>query len=74
MFSGPSYFNVDFALSKAFKIYERHQFEFRAQAINVLNHPTFYFGDQSLDDATFGNSTSTLSEPRRVSFSLKYSF
>jgi hypothetical protein len=38
---GPGSFNLDMNLIKRFKIHENKEFEFRLDAINILNHPNF---------------------------------
>ncbi|HEY6946353.1 MAG TPA: TonB-dependent receptor [Candidatus Acidoferrum sp.] len=80
-FSGPSFFGMDFAASKSFKVTESKRFEFRAEAFNVLNHPVFLVGDQYINGFTstgalvnFGQSTSTVSTPRILQMALKFVF
>jgi hypothetical protein len=41
IFQGPTYWNVDFGLAKAFRITERVKLTFRAELFNALNHPNF---------------------------------
>jgi hypothetical protein len=41
IFQGPSYWNLDSALTKGFAITERFRMVFRAEAFNTLNHPNF---------------------------------
>jgi hypothetical protein len=41
IFQGPSYWNLDSALTKGFSITERIKMVFRAEAFNTLNHPNF---------------------------------
>lgn len=41
IFQGPSYWNLDSAVSKGFQINERFKMVFRAEAFNALNHPNF---------------------------------
>jgi hypothetical protein len=56
---GPKFFDIDMNLVKRFRMTERTQFEFRIDAINVLNHP--YFSAPSLNIngvGTFGQITS----------------
>jgi hypothetical protein len=43
---GPGFFNTDLALSRTFGIRERVQMQFRAEALNVFNHPNFALGLQ----------------------------
>ncbi len=43
---GPSLFNMDTSLFRTFSIKEKLQLQFRAEALNVLNHPNFALGLQ----------------------------
>ncbi len=60
-FNGPAFFNMDFAVSKSILITERMKLELKGQAFNVLNHPTFFVGDQNINSSSFGQITSVLS-------------
>ena len=40
-FTGPSFWNLDGGLTKAFRVTERVSVQFRAEFFNVLNHPNF---------------------------------
>jgi len=77
-FSGPSVFNLDFALAKITRITEQQSIEIRAEASNVLNHPTWYVTpsnvDPSANSTTFGKITSTFYDRRLIQFSLHYRF
>ncbi len=60
---GPGFFKSDVSLTKITKITERLNFEMRLEALNVFNHPNFYYGcpvgqdpcSVSLQSQTFGN-------------------
>jgi hypothetical protein len=41
IFRGPGFRNVDFSMSKEFKLSERFNMQFRAEVFNLLNHPNF---------------------------------
>ena len=41
IFSGPSFWNEDISLSKAFSLTERFQLQFRSDFFNAFNHPNF---------------------------------
>jgi hypothetical protein len=80
-FNGPTFFGMDLAVSKQFKITESKKFEFRTEAFNVLNHPVFLALDQYINgfnnvgtSSNFGQSTSTASSPRVLQFALKFIF
>ena len=71
----PGYSNVDLALSKRFEAGGARYLEFRVEAFNVLNHPSF--GPPARDISapnTFGLITSTVSSPRVVELALKFYF
>jgi len=65
-FNGPAFFNMDFAITKGIQITEKIKLELKGQAFNVLNHPTFFVGDQNINSNTFGQIGSTLSSPRVI--------
>jgi Carboxypeptidase regulatory-like domain/TonB dependent receptor len=56
VFIGPSFIQLDMALNKNFKITEKLNLQFRAQAQNLLNHPSFDCVDAGLSDGTFGQA------------------
>jgi hypothetical protein len=77
-FSGPSIWSLDMKVAKTTRIRENETLEIRLDTLNVLNHPTFTIGNQSIDSTTFGKITSTgtaLSSSRRlVQLSASYRF
>jgi hypothetical protein len=58
-FRGPGRTNLDMALAKTTGITEQVNAEFRVEAFNVFNHTEFANPDFNIDDATFGQITST---------------
>jgi hypothetical protein len=60
---GPSRFDLDMNLIKRFRITETKQFEFRVDAVNVLNHPNFGSPTLNMNGAagTFGRISSLAS-------------
>ncbi len=74
LFSGPSFFNWDFSLTKRTALTENQTLQLGARVQNILNHPTFFAGSQFLDSDQFGRITSTLGSPRRVELLVRYSF
>ena len=74
VFNGPSWFSFDAGVQKTTKVNERLSVEIRAEAINVLNHPTFFIGDQNINDTTFGVIGMSLLPPRVVQFGLYVKF
>jgi len=65
-FNGPAFFNMDFAVTKGIQIRENLRLDLKGQAFNVLNHPTFFVGDQNINSSSFGQIGSTQSVPRVV--------
>ena len=56
VFHGPPFSQLDFALNKSFKLTERLKLDFRAQAQNVLNHPSFDCLVTNLASSQFGRA------------------
>ncbi len=57
---------MDAALSKTFILSETKQLIFRADATNVLNHPTYGEPNNNMQSANFGQITSKGQDPPRV--------
>jgi outer membrane receptor protein involved in Fe transport len=78
-FGGPSVFNLDGSLSRAFKIRERQRVDLRFDLFNTLNHfnvtgiNTVSGLDINNPVATFGRPTAT-APGRQFQFSARYSF
>ncbi len=71
----PGYKNVDAVLAKQFNAGGKRYFEFRAEAFNLTNTPSF--GPSARDISapnTFGTITSTVSTARTVEMVLKFFF
>ena len=73
-FDSPATQNLDMGIAKATAITERVNITFRADFFNALNHPTFYFGDQEINNSQFGKIQYTYGSPRQIQFSLKLTF
>ena len=74
---GPGYFSTDLGLNKTFKITENHQLRFAWEAFNVFNSVRFdaLTASTAIDlSSTFGALNKTLTIPRVMQFSLRYSF
>jgi hypothetical protein len=74
LFTGPWDTTFDFGVSKATKIKERHEIQFRMDSTNFLNHPAFSIGDQTVSSTTFGKITGTFNSRRAIQFTLTYRF
>jgi hypothetical protein len=73
---GPSNLGLDVDLIKRVRITERKEFEFRVDAINVLNHPNFdnpTAGNLSINSTSFGRIT-TATGNRRWVFNARVNF
>ena len=76
-FDGPSFFNLDLTVGKRFKFTETRDLEFRVEAQNVTNTPSFAVADANLilTSGSFGqilgNTTST---SRKIQFAAKFNF
>jgi hypothetical protein len=75
---GPGYFEIDTGLSKIWKITEQQQARFAWEVFNATNSVRFDAAQSANQYAlTFGNFgaySNTLSKPRVMQFSLRYSF
>jgi hypothetical protein len=78
---GPQYFNVDLALAKRIPVNERVNFNFRAEAYNAFNHPSFGLpgggtsnSGANINSVNFGRITNTSSSARVAQFSLRLEF
>ncbi len=78
---------VDLALRRQFKLTEKLNLQFRAEAFNVFNHPNFGAIQTNLNAANFGQATNMLNRqlgglnqlyqiggPRSLQFALKLQF
>jgi hypothetical protein len=72
--NGPGYKDFDFSVFKSFKVTERSHAEFRAEAFNLTNTPSFNLPTDTdyKDETNFGQITSTRSTARQLQFALKY--
>jgi len=78
---------MNIAVRREFPLYERLKLQFRADAFNIFNHPSFGLIDPNFGSSTFGQATSTLNAslgglsslyqtggPRSMQFSLRVAF
>ena len=71
----PGYTNLDLMFSKRFEIRDLRYAEFRVEAFNVLNHPSFGPPARDISDPNnFGKITNTISSPRVIELALKFYF
>jgi hypothetical protein len=78
---GPGTFNIDTGVAKSWHITEAQFVKFSWQMFNVTNSARFDVGTMSINgnnslssSSSFGNFSSTLSNPRVMEFGLRYTF
>jgi hypothetical protein len=71
---GPDQNNIDLSITKAFRVAERHAFEFRSEFFNTLNHVQYSTPGTAFGTASFGVIGSTSVAARLIQFGLKYNF
>jgi len=76
---GPGSFDLDFSLFKNFPITERVRLQFRAEAFNITNTPTFYLASASSPNLTYGSSafgilSNASSVGRQIQLALRLDF
>jgi hypothetical protein len=72
--TGPSFWQVDFSVSKRTKLFERADMEFKATFFNAFNHANFAYGSTQFDSANFGQVTGQRGSPRIIHFILGINF
>ncbi len=74
--SSDGLFNLDFSLFKNFSIREKLRWQFRAEAFNLTNTPTFDTPGAVYGTPTFGQVTATafFPKPRVIQFGLRMDF
>jgi Carboxypeptidase regulatory-like domain/TonB dependent receptor-like, beta-barrel len=71
--TGPGYKNLDFGVTKRFRITESTSISFLANFFNLFNHTNFTNPDNNISDGAFGQSRGTLS-PRVTQLALRFDF
>ena len=82
---GPGLTNFDFALVKNIPFLENKSVQFRAEAFNLFNHPSFNRPGALLEGVKLFTPSldripsaatirSTLTDPRQIQFGLKFTF
>ena len=71
---GPDQRRVDVSVSKRTRLTERTSLEFRTEAYNITNTPSFRNPDRDIVNASFGQITRTRGGPRVIQFALKLRF
>ena len=73
-FDGPSQFRIDLALSKRIRFTDRYGVEFKGEAFNLTNTPSFFRGDMDINSTTFGRLTPVNVGARVVQLSVRFDF
>jgi hypothetical protein len=71
---GPSFWNLDTSIFRLFPIGEGRQFEFRAEAFNVLNHVNLGQPVNDINNGAFGTISSTANSARQLQLAAKFVF
>jgi hypothetical protein len=74
VFDGPGQFRIDLALSKRFRFFDRYSFEFKGEAFNLTNTPSFFIGDMNINSTTFGRITGVNIGSRVIQLSGRFDF
>ena len=76
VFRGPSFWNLDTALLKTFKMpWSEHQdLQIRWESFNLFNHNSFGLPAVGITGTTFGQITTSASAPREMQFAIRYNF
>jgi hypothetical protein len=74
MLRGPGQTTIDFSVFKDFRFAERVNLQFRTEMFNLLNRPNFGNPGNNIDNAGYGQITSTSVNARLVQMALKLSF
>ena len=73
-FDGPAQFSINLALSKRFRFLDRYALEFKGEAFNLTNTPSFFLGDMNINSDTFGRLTGVNIGARVVQMSVRFDF
>ena len=71
---GDGLVTLDATLKKGFRIHESVNTEFRLEAFNVANHPTFSNPNATIGSSSAGTVTSTLNASRTLQAAVKVNF
>ncbi|HET9528185.1 MAG TPA: carboxypeptidase-like regulatory domain-containing protein [Pyrinomonadaceae bacterium] len=76
VFRGPSFWNLDTALLKTFKMpwSEQQSLQIRWESFNAFNHNSFGLPAVGITGTNFGQITTSASAPREMQFAIRYSF
>jgi hypothetical protein len=73
-FDSPGQFRIDLALSKRFRFLDRYGFEFKGEAFNLTNTPSWWQTDMDINSTRFGQITDVNVGSRVVQLSARFDF
>lgn len=72
---GPGFFNIDAGIFRTITFTENIKLQFRAEALNALNHANFANPQANINDSNFGFITATVGQAsRQWRFGMRFSF
>ena len=71
---GPPLVELDFSVSKNFRLTEKRGLEFRTEFFNIMNHPIFGQPNTTVGTPSFGTITGTRVDSREIQFALKLNY
>ena len=71
---GPSYWNVNLALSRLLNVAASQRLELRLEAFNLFNHFNWGTPQVNFNSGQFGRITTQAGDPRIIQFGIKYDF
>jgi hypothetical protein len=74
VFTGPTYYNVDFAIFKNTKVGEEKNIQFRAEFYNLFNRVNFMNPSGNASDPATFNLLTQAYNPRVIQFALRFQF
>ena len=69
---GPGQISFDASVFKTFSLMEKLQAQFRAEALNISNTPTFYGPNTTFTNPQFGIITSQANYPRLIQMGVRF--
>ena len=69
---GPGQISFDASVFKTFSLLEKFKAQFRAEALNIANTPTFYGPNTTFTSPSFGIITSQANYPRLIQMGVRF--